>query len=205
MGNILIEKNEPLTNEEKKQFAYFGVNAKIRPPFRILNPQRMYIGDYTSIREESYLHCYEDMSDNYKYVDEKYKADFRVEDYYYDSFLHIDREVQIGRNLYITCTKSITIQNNITIAERVFIGDNNHSFNHKFVPIMQQPNKQGNPIVIGQGTWVAVGSVILHGTHLGRNTVVGANSVVQGVFPDYAVIGDEKSKLLFIKDNFINL
>ena len=110
--------------------------------------------------------------------------------------------MQIGRNIFISCTNQITIERNITISERVFIGDNNHSFNHKSVPIMQQPNKKGNPIIVGQGSWVAAGAVILHSTKLGRNTVVGANSVVQGEFPDYGVIGNERSKLLFVMDHF---
>lgn len=198
--DTLLEKTEPLTNEEKAMFKYFGVNAKIRPPFRILNPERISIGDNVSIREEAYLHCYQDLSGNYKFIAEEYKKDFNIEDYYYDSELIIDREVMIGRNLFISCTKQIVIENNVTISERIFIGDNNHTFNHKHVPIMQQPNKQGNPIRIGQGSWIAAGAVITHGTRLGRNTVVGANSVVQGEFPDYAVIGNEKAKLLFIMD-----
>ena len=198
--DTLLEKNEPLTNEDKALFKYFGVNAKIRPPFRILNPERIYIGDNVSIREEAYLHCYQDLSGNYQFIEEQYKKDFNIEDYYYDSELIINNEVMIGRNLFISCTRQIIIENNVTISERIFIGDNNHTFNHKYVPIMQQPNKKGNPIYIGRGSWIAAGAVITHGTRLGINTVVGANSVVQGEFPDYAVIGDEKAKLLFIMD-----
>ena len=198
--DTLLESNEPLTAEDKKLFKYFGVNAKIRPPYRILNPERISIGDHVSIREESYLHCYQDLSGNYKFIAEEYKKDFNIEDYYYDSELIIGNEVMIGRNLFISCTKQIVIENNVTISERIFIGDNNHTFNHKYVPIMQQPNKQGTPIFIGQGSWIAAGAVITHGTKLGRNTVVGANSVVQGEFPDYAVIGNEKAKLLFVMD-----
>ena len=198
--DTLLEKNEPLTNEDKALFKYFGVNAKIRPPFRILNPERIYIGDNVSIREEAYMHCYQDLSGNYQFIEEQYKKDFNIEDYYYDSELIINNEVMIGRNLFISCTRQIIIENNVTISERIFIGDNNHTFNHKYVPIMQQPNKKGNPIYIGRGSWIAAGAVITHGTRLGINTVVGANSVVQGEFPDYAVIGDEKAKLLFIMD-----
>lgn len=201
-SDILIEKTEPLTTEEKKLFKYFGVNAKIRPPFRILNPDKISIGDNVSIREEAYIHCYKDLSGNYNFIDTKYKNDFKIEDYYYDANLIIDKEVQIGRNLFISCTNSITIENNVTISERIFIGDNNHSFNHKYVPIMQQPNKKGEPVLIGQGSWISAGSVILHGTKLGRNNVIAANSVVQGEFPDYAVVGNEKAKLLFIKEKF---
>ncbi|MES2394531.1 MAG: hypothetical protein V4549_00925 [Bacteroidota bacterium] len=198
-NDILIEKNSPLSKKEKSLFLYFGTNAKIRPPFRILNPHRIYIGDQVSIREESYLHAYHDLTGNYNFIENKYKKDFKITDYIYDSQIRIEQEVQIGRNLFISCTNKILIDKNVTISERVFIGDNNHSFDHPLVPIMQQPNKTGNPITIGQGSWIGCGAAILHGTTLGRNNVVGANSIVQGEFADYAVIGNEKSKLLFIK------
>jgi acetyltransferase-like isoleucine patch superfamily enzyme len=199
MGDVLIEKDTPLTEEEKKLFGRFGEGAKIRPPFRILNPHRIFIGDFVSIREECYLHAYEDLSKNHAYVEERYKKDFSLADYRYDSRIVIDREVQIGRNFFISCTKLVEIGRNVTISERVFVGDNNHSFSHPDVPIMQQPNKVGRPISIGPGSWVGAGVSILGGTKLGRNNVVGTLSVVKGEFPDHAVIGPEPAKLLFVR------
>ena len=89
----------------------------------------------------------------------------------------------------------------MTISERVFIGDNNHSFSHPHVPIMQQPNKVGTPIFVGQGSWIGAGASLLGGTRLGMNSVVGTLSVVKGRFPDYAVIGPEPAKLLFVKEH----
>jgi acetyltransferase-like isoleucine patch superfamily enzyme len=196
---LIIEKNEPLTADEKKLFGYFGVNAKIRPPFRILNPHRIFIGDYVSLREEIYLHAYEDLTKLHPYIDDRYKDDFDLSQYKYDSRIVIGREVQIGRNLMVSCTNSVEIGSNVTISERVFIGDNNHSFSHPEVPIMQQPNKVGIPIYIGSGSWIGAGASLLPGTRLGKNNVVGTLSVVKGEFPDHAVIGPEPAKLLFVK------
>jgi acetyltransferase-like isoleucine patch superfamily enzyme len=197
--DVLLEKDTPLTDEEKKLFGRFGVGAKIRSPFRILNPHRIFIGDYVSIREELYLHAYEDLTKLHAFIEDQYKADFDVKSYVYDSRIVIDREVQIGRNFFISCTNSVEIKRNVTISERVFVGDNNHSFSHPHVPIMQQPNKVGSPIVIGPGSWIGAGCSILGGTQLGKNNVVGTLSVVKGEFPDHAVIGPEPAKLLFVR------
>jgi acetyltransferase-like isoleucine patch superfamily enzyme len=197
--DVLLEKNEPLTDKEKKLFGSFGVGAKIRPPFRILNPHRVFIGDYVSVREECYLHAYEDLTKLHAFIDDRYKKDFDLSEYKYDSRIEIDREVQIGRNFFISCTNSVHIGRNATISERVFIGDNNHSFSHPNVPILQQPNKVGQPVVVGQGSWIGAGASLLPGTQLGRNSVVGTLSVVKGEFPDYAVIGPEPAKLLFVR------
>ena len=78
MSNILIEKETELTKEEKAMFAYFGEGAKIKPPFRILNPHRIKIGDKTSIREGAYLHAYQDLSGLMNYINPKYKSDFEL-------------------------------------------------------------------------------------------------------------------------------
>jgi acetyltransferase-like isoleucine patch superfamily enzyme len=199
--DLLLEKTKPLTDREKKLFGRFGAGAKIRPPFRILNPQRIFIGDYVSIREECYLHAYEDLTKLYDFVDDQYKGDFDLAQYKYDSRIEIGREVQIGRNFFISCTNSVEIGRNVTISERVFVGDNNHSFSHREVPIMQQPNTVGIPIVVGSGSWIGAGASLLGGTRLGKNNVVGTLSVVKGDFPDYAVIGPQPANLLFIKQH----
>lgn len=201
MSTILFEKCTELTVEEKRAFAYFGEGAKIRPPFRILNPQNIYVGDKTSVREHAFIHAYTDLSDLMNYIDPLYVKDFSKEDYYYDSKIEIGREVQIGRFLLLSCTNHIQLEDNVLLSERVFIGDNNHSFSHPCVPIIQQPNKKGSKIIIGRGSWIGVGSAILAGTILGQNCVVGANSVVNSSFLSHSVIGTEKAKLLFRRHN----
>ncbi len=185
--DVLIEKNEPLTDEEKKLFGNFGIGAKIRPPFRILNPHRIFIGDYVSIREEAYLHAYEDSMKLHDFIDDRYKNDFQLSQYRYDSRIVIGREVQAGRNFFISCTCSVEIGRNVTLSERVFIGDNDHSFSHPEVPIMRQPNKVGTPVFVGSGSWIGAGASLLPGARLGKNNVIGKLSVVKGEFLDHAV------------------
>jgi acetyltransferase-like isoleucine patch superfamily enzyme len=187
--NLLLEKSEPLTNADKALFGYFGVDARILPPFRILNPRNFIIGDRTSIREGCHLNAFRDLSFIHEYVEERYRADFSKDDYRFDGRIVIDHTCQIGRFAFMSCTRSIAIQDHVVLSERVFIGDNNHGFSHPRVPIMQQPNKGGEPVVIGRGSWIGVGAAILSGARLGRNCVVGANSVVKrGDYPAHAVI-----------------
>lgn len=196
-NNILINKKTPLTAKEQGMFAYFGVGAKIKPPFRILNPQRIIVGDKTSIQEYCHINAFEDLSFLKDYIAPEYKDDFPEGDYRYDSKIEIGNENQIGRFFFVSCTNHILLENNVLISERVFIGDNNHSFNHPHVPIMQQPNKKGMPIVIKKGSWIGVGASILSGTQIGTLSVVGTNSVCQGTFPDYSVIATDLAQLRY--------
>jgi acetyltransferase-like isoleucine patch superfamily enzyme len=196
--NILLERSGPLTKEDKALFAYFGVNAKILPPLRILNPQCIVIGDVTAIREGCHINAFRDLSFLMNYIDEKYRNDFRRDDYIYEPRIEIGRENQIGRFAFMSATNAITLEDNVLLSERVFIGDNNHGFSHSHVPIMQQPNKRGEPIVIGKGSWIGVGAAILAGTKVGRNCVIGANSVCRGgEYPAHSVIGPPAAEVLY--------
>jgi acetyltransferase-like isoleucine patch superfamily enzyme len=196
--NVLLEKTTPLTKRDKALFAYFGVDAKIRPPFRILNPQRVSIGDVTSIREGCHINAFIDVAFLRDYIDPRYRDGFPAEQYRYDPRIEVGREVQIGRFAFMSCTRSIVIEDNVVLSERIFIGDNNHSFTHPDVPIVQQPNTAGEPVVVGKGSWIGVGAALLAGTRLGRNCVVGANSVCRGGdFPSHSVIGPPPATVLF--------
>ena len=73
-----------------------------------------------------------------------------------------------------------------------------YGFSHPDVPILQQPNDKGDPVVIGTGTWIGVGAAILAGAILGRNTVVGSNCVVRaGQYPSHAVIASPSAQVMF--------
>lgn len=49
---------------------------------------------------------------------------------------------------------------------------------------------------IGEGTFIGYGAAIQAGTILGRHCVVGTNSVVRGIFPDYSVIVGSPAKIV---------
>lgn len=196
--NVLLEKTTPLTSADKDLFAYFGTDAKILPPLRILNPGRIAIGDFTSIRESCHINAFIDLTFLMDYIEPRHREAFSAAQYLYDPQIQIDREVQIGRFVFMSCTKSIVIERQVVLSERVFLGDNNHSFSHPDVPIVQQPNKPGDPVVVGRGSWVGVGAALLAGTRLGQNCVVGANSVCRDAeFPSFSVIGPEPAKVLY--------
>jgi acetyltransferase-like isoleucine patch superfamily enzyme len=197
-ANFLLEKKTPLTKKDKSLFAYFGVNAKILPPLRILNPQLIRIGDVTAIREGCHINAFRDLTFLLDYVPHQYRCDFDPEDFKYEARIDIGRENQIGRFVFVSCTNSVTLEDNVLLSERVFIGDNNHGFFHPDVPIMQQPNRRGRPVVVGNGSWIGVGAAILAGTRIGRNCVIGANSVCRGeTYRPHSVVGPPTATVLY--------
>lgn len=53
--------------------------------------------------------------------------------------------------------------------------------------------------MIGEGCFLGANSIILKGTTLGKNVIVGAGSVVCGSFPDNVIIAGNPARI--VKEN----
>ena len=51
-------------------------------------------------------------------------------------------------------------------------------------------------IVVGDGTWIGMGSVVLDGASIGSGCVVAAGSVVRDIFPDNVLIGGVPARII---------
>jgi acetyltransferase-like isoleucine patch superfamily enzyme len=107
----------------------------------------------------------------------------------------------IGDGAYIGCfnhiyaTKSIIIESNVLIADRVYISDNIHDYSNPLVPVKDQGVIQKKEVVIGSGCWIGE-NVSIIGASVGKNSVVGANSVVLEDIPDYCVVAGIPARIL---------
>ena len=107
-------------------------------------------------------------------------------------------DVSIGPGVNITATNLITIGNGCTFSSNVFVTDLDHSYEIKDVSVMRQPNVISKGTIISENCFIGTGAVILAGTKLGKQVIVGANSVVRGTFPDYSVIAGAPARVLRI-------
>ena len=94
--------------------------------------------------------------------------------------------VSIGHFNHIYATSSITIEKDVLTADKVYISDNLHHYEDVEVPVIKQPVKQCNSVVIGEGAWLGE-NVCIIGASVGKHSVVGANSVVTHSIPDFCV------------------
>ena len=92
----------------------------------------------------------------------------------------------IGRGSGIVGHFSIVIGNDVWTGHHVYITDQNHGYEDVTRPISVQSQPE-LPVSIGDGSWIGHGAVILPGARIGRNVVIGANSVVTGEIPDHSV------------------
>lgn len=109
------------------------------------------------------------------------------------SILRFGRNVQINDFVHIGAIESVTIQDNVLIASKVFISDHNHgyysgSFMHSHpesVPI-ERP-LSSSPVVIEENAWIGESVSILPGVTIGKGSIIGANSVVTGHIPPLCI------------------
>jgi acetyltransferase-like isoleucine patch superfamily enzyme len=100
--------------------------------------------------------------------------------------LSIGEGTIIGHFNHIFATGEIEIGKKVLTADKVFIADNQHEFANINIPILSQGIKQLTKIKIGDGSWIGE-NVCIIGASIGKNCVIGANSVVTKDIPDYCV------------------
>ena len=154
-----------------------GFNSRIINPMMVINKRYIYLGNNILIRDGARIEAYMENI--------KGKTPSIV----------IHDNVSIEQHVHIISGGGLSIGKNTTISANVFISNLNHSYSEKDVHILKQ-KKMLKETYIGENCFIGYGSCVLPGTILGKQCIVGANSVVRGVFPDYSVIAGNPAKLI---------
>lgn len=113
--------------------------------------------------------------------------------------ISIGRASNIGRRNHIYALNQVTIGEKVLTAQNVYISDCTHEYADPDRPIIDQPIKALTPVTIGDGTWIGQGACII-GCRIGRNCVIGANSVVLKDVPDHSVVAGAPARLVRLYD-----
>lgn len=144
-----------------------GKHSRIGPGAIIYNGHKISVGRESSVGAFSYLNCRTTGNPGI--------------------CLRIGDRCSIGRFSHINAYGSVTVENDVLMGERVHISDMTHHFADANVPVKDQPLDFVAPVVVKRGAWIGSGAVLLPGVTVGKNAVVGANSVVSHDVPDNQV------------------
>ena len=103
----------------------------------------------------------------------------------------IGRNVSVNSNNMIACHESIIIGDNCQFSPNVQIYDHDHDFRAEGgIDAMKYKTA---PIRIGSNVWIGANTVILRGSEIGDNCVIGAGSVIKGKFPPNTIIVQKRN------------
>jgi len=154
-----------LTN--RKRFKHLGRYSTINSPLRIDGHKNISIGSKVTIAYKTWLAA--------NPLTQLSECELIIED-----------GCVIGNFNHLYATNKIHIEMNVLTADKVYISDNSHSFEDISVLILKQPFIQKKAVRIGSGTWLGE-NVCIIGATIGKNCVIGANSVVTIDIPDFSV------------------
>ena len=100
----------------------------------------------------------------------------------------IGNSCNINSGTTIHSGNGVYIGDNVLIAPNCVLSGSNHQYSDKNVLIRHQgfkPSKGG--ILIEDDVWIGAGCIILDGAVLKKGCVVGANSLVNSIIPEYAI------------------
>lgn len=180
--NLIIDKFLLLFMRNK--FNHFG-KSRIVFPFKTKNKHMISIGDGTIIHKYGWIQGQVANNVDYKEI---------------SPAVTIGNNCYIGHFSHIIGSKSICIENNVLIADKVCILDCTHGWQDIHLPIKDQPINFVDEVVIKEGAWISEGVTILPGVTIGKNSIIGANSVVTKSIPDYSMAAGNPAKVIKIYD-----
>jgi acetyltransferase-like isoleucine patch superfamily enzyme len=166
---------------QRNRFAKWGAGSLLEFPCKLISPHLVSVGDRVYICSNAWINAKDDDKSG-------------------GVTLRIGHGSYLGRMIQINAWRAVDIGANVMISDRVFISDADHIFSDVTTPINSQGDCFSGAVVLGDGSWVGAGAVILPGVTIGRNSVVAANSVVTKDVPDFVVVGGNPAQFI----RFIN-
>ena len=115
--------------------------------------------------------------------------------------ISIGKNVQINDYVHITAIDSVIIEDNVLIASKVYISDclhGSYAGGEQSRPevIVKDRKLSHKSVLIKENAWLGDNVSILPGTIVGKNSIIGANSVVSKSIPDNSIAVGTPAKVI---------
>ena len=100
--------------------------------------------------------------------------------------LSIGDNCAIGDFCHIAAVRKVVFEDDVLLANNIYISDNLHSYEDITIPIKDQAVKFKKEVVLRSGCWIGE-NVSIIGASIGKNSIIGANSVVTCDIDDYCI------------------
>ena len=154
---------------KKNTWGGYGKNSCILKPMLIKGKKSINIGDNVLIREGARIEAISNWNDEML-----------------SPTIMIGSGTCIEERFHLVCANRVIIGNDCTISCDVMISDNEHKTEEIGKSVLEQALSVAD-IIIDDECFIGAGAKILAGTHIGRHSIIGANSVVKNDIPAYSI------------------
>ncbi|MBN1806109.1 MAG: acyltransferase [Sedimentisphaerales bacterium] len=154
-----------------------GSNSTLARSLQVNNPRAVAIGSRVSICEQFIL------ADLYPEQGELPK-------------IIIGDDCTILYRFQCNAAQSVRIGRNVLIASNVLITDSDHVIEPDGLPVTKNGKFITRPVLIDDNCWIGQNAVILKGVTIGRESIIGANSVVTHDVPSHSVAAGNPARII---------
>lgn len=160
------------------KFFKIGNDSFFHKVHKIINPEFVSIGNRVAIDKDAWLNVI--VSDGLH------------------GFIEIHDDVNLGMRTTLSSANKIIISENVLIGLNVYIADHQHNYADINIPIKYQGISGVGSITINEGSWIGNNVVVLASKDLtiGKQSIIGANSVIKESIPDYCVAVGNPAKVI---------
>ena len=110
--------------------------------------------------------------------------------------LFMGADAKINYNCIIACHDSVSIGEGTEFGPSVYVYDHDHDYRAG----LKENKFLSAPVEIGKNCWIGANTVILRGTKLGDDCVVGAGCVIKGEYPAGSVIVQKRQTDVLLRE-----
>ncbi len=104
----------------------------------------------------------------------------------------IGNNVFMNSNSTITCHEQIEIGDDVQLSPNVQIYDHDHDYSA--AGGIKAEKFKTSPVIIGNNVWIGANTIILRGSEIGDNCVIGASCVIKGIYKDNTIVVQKRNE-----------
>jgi acetyltransferase-like isoleucine patch superfamily enzyme len=124
---------------------------------------------------------------------------------FYIWLLHFTKIKMTGTPRFIAKSVKFDDFNRISLGDRLVVSMNVHFLTHDYsyttalIAINEPPKKDIGilrDIFVGNNVFIGMNCILLPGTNIGNNVIIGAGSIVRGTIPDFAIVAGNPAQVI---------
>jgi acetyltransferase-like isoleucine patch superfamily enzyme len=112
-----------------------------------------------------------------------------------DGDIALEDGVNISYNCTVFSASSVRIGRETLLAAYCYMVGGGHDFDRPDLPVVQQA-RPSQGILVGPGSWLGAGAIVLDGVTVGPSAIVGAHAVVTQDVPAFAIVAGAPARVV---------